>query len=70
MADKIVVAFDVYGTVLSTGSIVNSLRKHFDPAKAQSISTLWRRYQLEYTWRLNSMGKLPAFFVQTGSHGS
>lgn len=69
MADKTIAAFDVYGTVLSTESIVNSLKKRFDSAKAQSISTLWRRYQLEYTWRLNSMGKLPAFFVETVSHG-
>lgn len=61
MADKTVAAFDIYGTVLSTESIVKSLKKYFDSEKAQSISTAWRRYQLEYTWRLNSMGKLPVF---------
>lgn len=58
MADKTIVAFDIYGTVLSTESIVKWLQKHFDSDKAQSISTVWRRYQLEYTWRLNSMGRL------------
>ncbi|KAH8698719.1 HAD-like domain-containing protein [Talaromyces proteolyticus] len=56
MTTKTVVAFDLYGTLLSTDSIAKQLEKHFDAAKAKSISTLWRRYQLEYTWRLNSMG--------------
>jgi hypothetical protein len=59
MADKIVVAFDLYGTLLSTASIAKQLEGHYDHAKAQTISALWRRYQLEYTWRLNSMGKQP-----------
>jgi 2-haloacid dehalogenase len=57
MADKTVVAFDLYGTLLSTESIANQLANHFGTTKAQAISALWRRYQLEYTWRLNSMGK-------------
>lgn len=56
MAENIV-AFDLYGTLLSTDSIVKQLEKHFENAKAKSISALWRRYQLEYTWRLNSMGE-------------
>ncbi|CAL5867361.1 uncharacterized protein PFLUO_LOCUS1577 [Penicillium psychrofluorescens] len=50
-----VVAFDLYGTLLSTNSIAQELEKHFGHDKAQTISALWRRYQLEYTWRLNSM---------------
>lgn len=58
MAGKqIVVAFDLYGTLLSTTSIANRLEKQFGQ-QAQAISTLMRRYQLEYTWRLNSMGML------------
>lgn len=57
MADKIVVAFDLYGTLLSTDSIAKKLAKFVGP-KAESVSTLWRRYQLEYTWRLNTMGEL------------
>ncbi|KAJ5551311.1 hypothetical protein N7461_006009 [Penicillium sp. DV-2018c] len=61
MADKIVVAFDLYGTLLSTDSIAKQLEEHYDPPKAQSISALWRRYQLEYTWRLNSMGRYEDF---------
>ena len=54
---KIVVAFDLYGTLLSTESIAVALASHFGEDKAKSIAALWRRYQLEYTWRLNSMSK-------------
>jgi hypothetical protein len=56
MADsKIIIAFDLYGTLLSTESIAKQLATHFGDSKADIIATLWRRYQLEYTWRLNSM---------------
>ncbi|KAJ5364280.1 uncharacterized protein N7496_009993 [Penicillium cataractarum] len=61
MADKTVVAFDLYGTLLSTDSIAKELANHFGAAKAQAISALWRRYQLEYTWRLNSMERYEDF---------
>lgn len=57
MADKTIVAFDMYGTLLSTDSISKQLAVYLDPDEAPSISALWRRYQLEYTWRLNSMGE-------------
>lgn len=57
MTAKTVVTFDLYGTLLSTELIAEHLEKHYDNAKAQSISALWRRYQLEYTWISNSMGK-------------
>ncbi|KAL4807887.1 HAD-like domain-containing protein [Aspergillus unguis] len=60
MADKKIIAFDLYGTLLSTESIAKKLASHF-PDKAESIATLWRRYQLEYTWRLNSMGSYEPF---------
>ena len=53
--EKIVVAFDLYGTLLSTESIAKELATHFGQEKAASLAALWRRYQLEYTWRLNSM---------------
>lgn len=52
---KTVIAFDLYGTLLSTESIAKELTPHFGDEKAKSIAALWRRYQLEYTWRLNSM---------------
>lgn len=54
---KIVIAFDLYGTLLSTESIAKELAKLFGDDKAQLLAAAWRRYQLEYTWRLNSMGK-------------
>jgi 2-haloacid dehalogenase len=53
---KTVLAFDLYGTLLSTESIAHQLAEHFGADIAKSIAALWRRYQLEYTWRLNSMG--------------
>lgn len=56
----IVLAFDAYGTLLSTESIAKKLATHFGDEKAQNIATAWRRYQLEYTWRANSMGKQKA----------
>ncbi|KAJ5911400.1 HAD-like domain-containing protein [Penicillium subrubescens] len=61
MAGKTVVALDLYGTLLSTESIANQLASHFEATKAQAISALWRRYQLEYTWRLNSMERYEDF---------
>ena len=54
--NNIVIAFDLYGTLLSTESIAKELSTHFGEDKATSLAGLWRRYQLEYTWRLNSMG--------------
>ncbi|KAB8271248.1 HAD-like domain-containing protein [Aspergillus minisclerotigenes] len=63
MAQTTVIAFDVYGTLLSPGSIARDLEQYvnYDKERAQSIATLWRRYQLEYTWRLNSMGLYISF---------
>lgn len=55
MSSKIVVAFDAYGTLLSTESIAKQLAEHFGQDKAKAIAATWRKYQLEYTWRLNSM---------------
>lgn len=52
---KTVIAFDLYGTLLSTDSIAKELSSHFGDEKAKALAALWRRYQLEYTWRLNSM---------------
>ena len=54
---QIVLAFDLYGTLLSTDSIVKELAQHFGQEKAKTIATVWRRYQLEYTWRHNSLSK-------------
>lgn len=56
MGPNIVLAFDLYGTLLSTDSIAAKLASHFGDARAATIATTWRKYQLEYTWRANSMG--------------
>lgn len=40
---QIVIAFDLYGTLLSTESIAKELAKHFGDEKAQSVAALWRR---------------------------
>ncbi|KAK2808876.1 hypothetical protein FQN50_004352 [Emmonsiellopsis sp. PD_5] len=56
-----ILAFDLYGTLLSTESIAQQLAEHFGQDKGKSIAALWRRYQLEYTWRLNSMGQYKTF---------
>ncbi|KIW74790.1 haloacid dehalogenase, type II [Fonsecaea pedrosoi CBS 271.37] len=58
---SIVVAFDLYGTLLSTESIAKELASHFGQEKAASIAAVWRKYQLEYTWRLNSMKQYQDF---------
>jgi len=57
---KTVLAFDAYGTLLSTESIAKKLASHFGQDKAQNMAATWRKYQLEYTWRLNSMSMAPS----------
>lgn len=54
----IIIAFDLYGTLLSTESIMQKLSAHLGGKKAAEIAAAWRKYQLEYTWRLNSMSEL------------
>ncbi|KAK6537977.1 hypothetical protein TWF694_010870 [Orbilia ellipsospora] len=61
---RIIVAFDLFGTLLSTDSISTKLAEYYGD-KANSISTAWRKYQLEYTWRLNSMGSFEPFDTVT-----
>ncbi|TKA72496.1 hypothetical protein B0A49_05843 [Cryomyces minteri] len=63
--ENIVVAFDAYGTLLSTESVAKKLAEHFGQEKAQTIAATWRKYQLEYTWRLNSMNQYEDFSVLT-----
>jgi 2-haloacid dehalogenase len=59
----IILAFDAYGTLLSTESIAKQLASHFGEEKATKIAAESRKYQLEYTWRLNSMSMSPARFI-------
>ena len=46
----------VYGTLLSTESIVHELAKLYGDDKALVLAAKWRQYQLEYTWRISCMG--------------
>ncbi|KAL7918219.1 HAD-like domain-containing protein [Trichoderma austrokoningii] len=55
------IAFDLYGTILSTDSIVKELAKLFGDEKAKTVATQARRYQLEYSWRINGMGMYQTF---------
>lgn len=56
-ARKIVIAFDLYGTLLSTESIAHELAKLYGEQQAKTLAALWRQLQLEYTWRINCMGE-------------
>ncbi|EJD07841.1 haloacid dehalogenase [Fomitiporia mediterranea MF3/22] len=64
---KYVLAFDIYGTLLDTSSISKALMEHLqlDKDNTAQVSALWRRYQLEYTWRLNSMNVYKPFDIVT-----
>ena len=59
MAHSIVIAFDLYGTLLSTESISKRLAEVTGSQdKGSQIATSWRKYQLEYTWRLSCMSTI------------
>ena len=47
---RIIVAFDLYGTLLDTNGINNVLQSRggITAEQAAGLSKLWRRYQLEY----------------------
>lgn len=62
--NDIIIAFDFYGTLVNTNSVIDQLSEEFG-RNAAEISSRWRRYQLEYTWRLNSMGRQESFSVVT-----
>ncbi|KAK4203550.1 putative dehalogenase [Triangularia verruculosa] len=66
---KTTIAFDLYGTLLSPASISASLSStlSLSSQKAEELAGLWRRYQLEYTWRSNSMGIFTDFASITRS---
>jgi len=66
---KKVLAFDIYGTLLNTGAISRSIQKYVKEIQSEEqgkfLATSWRTYQLEYTWRLNSMNIYESFDVVT-----
>ncbi|KAH8819499.1 HAD-like domain-containing protein [Xylogone sp. PMI_703] len=66
MSSKTVIAFDLYGTLLSTESIAKQLAEYVgSEAKANEVAALWRRYQLEYSWRMTCMSKYASFKALT-----
>lgn len=71
---RITVAFDLYGTLLSTESISRELERLYGSEKAKAIAVQARQHQLEYTWRVNCMGTYRSFndltrwsFLQAGA---
>ena len=59
MAHSAVLAFDLYGTLLSTESISKRLSEIIGSQEEGTlIATSWRKYQLEYSWRLTCMGMI------------
>jgi len=68
MSSTICVAFDLYGTLLDTTSVTHELSKYINESfnlDPGSVAAKWRKYQLEYTWRLVAMGKYEPFDVIT-----
>lgn len=62
MAHSAVIAFDLYGTLLSTESISKRLTELIgSEEKGTQIAASWRKYQLEYSWRLSCMGTFKDF---------
>jgi hypothetical protein len=53
---KTVIAFDLYGTLLSTESIAKELAIHLGDDKAGEVAGLWRRYI--YTFSLRASERL------------
>ena len=54
--EKTVIAFDLFGTLLSTESVARELGELFGQQHAGPLAASWRRYQLEYSWRITCMG--------------
>lgn len=48
------------GTILDPSSMQGHLAEIF-PDSAATLTSLWRRYQLEYTWRANSQENYEPF---------
>ena len=61
---KYTLAFDVYGTLINTSGIFNSLEK-MTGNKAKSVMDTWRNKQLEYSFRRGLMNKFVDFSVCT-----
>lgn len=61
---KYTLAFDVYGTLINTSGVFNSLEKLIGD-KAKSVMDIWRNKQLEYSFRRGLLNKFVDFSVCT-----
>ena len=57
---KIVLAFDVYGTLIDTAGVAASLDR-LVPGRGAQFAAAWRQKQLEYTFRRVAMGAYQDF---------
>ncbi len=53
-------AFDMYGTLVDPIGITKQLERHL-PEQALNVAEVWRRKQLEYTFRLTAMERYEDF---------
>lgn len=63
-AERTVLAFDVYGTLIDTDGVLQSLRSVIGE-KAAAVMNIWRSKQLEYTFRRGLMRQYVDFGVCT-----
>lgn len=61
---KTTLAFDVYGTLIDTAGVVETLKEHVAD-RAAAFSALWREKQLEYSFRRGLMQNYREFSVCT-----
>ena len=61
---KYTLAFDVYGTLINTSGVFNSLEKMIGD-KAKTFMETWRNKQLEYSFRRGLMNQFTDFSVCT-----
>lgn len=61
MADRAVLAFDLYGTVVDPIAISGELGRVLGDSDGDEVARLWRLKQLEYSFRLTVMGRYEDF---------
>jgi 2-haloacid dehalogenase len=63
-APERVMAFDLYGTLLDTESVVAACERRF-PGRGTELSRFWRQRQLEHSWLRTAMGRFVDFDAVT-----
>jgi 2-haloacid dehalogenase len=61
MADREVLVFDLYGTLVDPIAISSELARLLAPADGLDVARLWRSRQVEYSFRLTVMGRYQDF---------